>query len=282
MYCRLECVQEAGTRSPVVFIHGFPDSPLMFTEYMTADEQGQPWLRDRQIYTIAFPNRFTNPAYPSLGALVREPLQPEVDALLSDRIAASPTGKIIIVAHDWGATCTWKFVRTHPDLRGGIEALVALSVASSFRYDVWEHGLRAIGWAYSALFGLPYYVRVPAVQRFVARMIVERGGYQSDQNDTLHMDTYHYWYGVLRPFLLPFDLIGLRARPAFLDFAFPVLYIRSPIDRLPSTAAFERAMAGRPNCRMVVLEGVNHWFPEQHPQRVLGEIRAFFSQQNLG
>ncbi|MGQ9908000.1 MAG: alpha/beta fold hydrolase [Candidatus Flexifilum sp.] len=275
MYCRLECLQPEGSRSPIVFIHGFPDSPLMFRAYYSVDERQREWLRDRQIYTIAFPNRFTNPNYPPLGALLKETLQAEIDALLKERIAASPTGQIIPIVHDWGATTTWKFIRHHPDQRAGIEKLVALSVPSTFRYDIWAKGLLAFGWLYSTLFGAPYWLPFGPVRRAVTGLITRSGGYRSDRDDTLYQDTYHYWYGILRPLLLPFDLLGLRIRPAFLDFAFPVLFMRSPQDQLPANPDFERAMQTRQDCRFVLVEGANHWFPEQHAERVLAEIRTF-------
>lgn len=275
MYTRVDTLEARGDRSPVVFLHGFPDSPQMYAEYYTANERQQPWLHGRPIYTVAFPNRFDNPNYPPLSALVREVLQSEVDTILAGLIENSPTGKIVLVAHDWGSTCSWKFLRTHPQYRDRIESFVALSVASSFRFDVWEHGLRALGWSYSTLFGLPYYLRFAAVQKFVTNTIMNGGGYRSDRNETLHQDVYHYWYGPLRPFLLPFDFLGIRIRPAFLDFTFPVLFIRSPYDRMPSTAGFERAMQERENCRLVIYDDANHWFPEQHSDRVLKEIRTF-------
>jgi pimeloyl-ACP methyl ester carboxylesterase len=273
VYCSVECLRAEGDRSPVVFLHGFPDSPEMYREYHTESEREQPWLRGRPIYTVAFPNRFTNPHYPPLAALTADVLQQEVDAILAERIATSPTGRIVLVAHDWGATCSWSFIRRHGG--AGIESMVSLSVASSFRFDVWEHGPRALGWVYSLLFGSPYYVPIPAYRRFVAGIIVRYGGYRSPQWETIHRDTFYYWYGPLRPLQLPFDLIGLRARPGFTDFDFPVLYIRSKYDRIASTSRFERAVARRQDCRLVVWPDVNHWFPEQHAERVLAEIRTF-------
>lgn len=273
MYTKLECLCAEGNRSPVVFIHGFPDSPLMFQRYYAPEERDQAWLQGRPIYTVAFPNRFTNPNYPPLSALISEVLQKEVEALLSQLIAASPTGQIVPVVHDWGATCTWKFIRKHDG--AGIEKIVAFSVASSFRYDIWEHGFRALAWTYSLLFGSAWYIRIPAYQRFVTGLITRAAGYHSDQDATLWKDCFHYWYGLPRLLIVPFDLIGLRYRPAYTDFKFPVLFIRSPLDRMPSTAAFEKALKSRPDCRFVVYEDANHWFPEQHAERVLKEVRAF-------
>jgi len=273
MYCKLECLREASDRSPVIFIHGFPDSPLMFAAYVTPEEQAQPWLQGRGIYTIAFPNRFTNPNYAPLGALVSGVLQREIDQLLQQRIQESPTGKIILIAHDWGATCSWKFIRTHGT--AGIEKMVSLSVGSSFRFDLAEHGPRAFVWLYSALFGSPYFVPIKAYQRWVLRTIMKYAGYQTTNVETFYKDCYHYWYGFVRLLAVPTDLLGLRYRPGYTDFTFPVLYIRTPFDRIASTAAFEKAVSTRPDCRYRVYEDANHWFPEQHSDRVLQEIRSF-------
>ncbi|MCC7446138.1 MAG: alpha/beta hydrolase [Anaerolineae bacterium] len=273
MYCKVECVRHSDERAPVVFLHGFPDSPLMFRAYYSEQEQAQPWLQGRSIYTVAFPNRFTNPNYPPLGVLMRGTLQQEISQILQERIDASPTGKIVLIAHDWGATCSWHFIHHHGS--DGIEKMVSLSVGSSFRFDVAEHGLRALVWTYSVLFGSPYFIPIRAYQRLVAHIIVKYGGYCSDNLETFHRDCYHYWYGLMRLLAIPTDLLGLRYQPGFTAFTFPVMYVRAPFDRIATTAAFEQAVQSRPDCRYRVYEDANHWFPEQHAARVLAEIRTF-------
>jgi pimeloyl-ACP methyl ester carboxylesterase len=272
-YCQFECLAPPARRSPVVFLHGFPDSPLMFADYYSDAERAKPWLAGRGIYTVAMPNRFTNPHYPPLAALVRDVVRHEIHAYLRERIAASPTGKIVLIAHDWGATYSWAFCRAGG--AGGIEKMVALSVGSSFRYDVWEHGLRALAWAYSLMFGSPWAVPIPAYRRLVARIIMQTGGYRGAELERFHQDCYHYWYGLVRLLALPTDLLGLRYQPPYVDFPFPVLYMRSPQDRIATTRGFEEAVQCRPDCRYHVIEGANHWFPEQQSERVLHEVRPF-------
>lgn len=275
MYTQIECLQDEQSRSPVIFLHGFPDSPLMYDAYVSDSERQEPWLQGRGIYRVAFPNRFTNPNYPPLSALIRDVLQHELAQILDERIAKSPTGKIILIAHDWGSTLSWRYIRqTHAK---DIEAMVALSVPSSFRWDVWEHGLLAFGWTYSALFGLPYILPFTPVRRFVTHILTQYGGYQSTMNETLYKDTYHYWYGLPRLLIVPFDFIGLRYRPAYLDFDFPVLFMRSPQDNLPSNKAFERAMQAREDCKFILVPDSNHWFPEQHSAFVLKHLREFLA-----
>jgi pimeloyl-ACP methyl ester carboxylesterase len=78
--------------------------------------------------------------------------------------------------------------------------------------------------------------------------------------------------------ILPQALLFLFYRPEYVNFRFPVLYLRSRLDRIASTAAFERQLHTRPDCRMVVYDSFNHWFPEQHSAVVLPELRAFFGR----
>ncbi len=269
----MECLNAGGSRSPVIFIHGFPDSPRMFADYVSAAEQAQPWLQERAVYTFAFPNRFTHPEYMTALELMRGAKQRAFDAALQERIAASPTGQVIVVAHDWGATCTWDYIRHHDG--AGIEKLVAFSVGSSFRWDVWEHGLNAFTWLYSVFLILAHVLPIPAFRRFVAHIWATYSGYRSEQAETLHKDCYHYWYGLLLPFTLVFQLAGVRYRPAYTAFRFPVLYMRSHMDRIASTKAFEQYLQTRADCRLVVVPNANHWFPEQQAETVLPVVRAF-------
>lgn len=277
MYCRLECVhlEPAAARSPLVFIHGFPDSPRMFADYLTPAEREQPWQRGRSLYTLAFPNRHTLPQVPPLSALRQDVLGQEFAELLDGLSRQSPTGRITVVAHDWGATRTWAYARSRP--APPIEKFVALSVGSSFRFDFGEHGWRAVTWLYGVWFGLAWYV--PALRRLVTGTITRYAGYQSATAAELWRDAYHYWDRPAWLFAMPLYALGLRGRqPEYVDFPFPVLYLRSPLDRIASTAAFERTLQARSDCRLVLLPDVNHWFPEQHSARVLAEIRPFLSE----
>jgi pimeloyl-ACP methyl ester carboxylesterase len=178
MYAKPTCLFDAGSsrRSPVVFIHGFLDSPGMFSAYYSSKDRSQPCLIGRRIYTFAFPNQQDNRDFPSPLDLMQGKLAREFDETL-DTLA-------------------------HRHNRPPAEKLVALSDGSSFRYDVYK-------------------------------------------------------------------------QPEYLDFAFPVFYLRTPFDRIASTAASERHIQSGPDCRMVNFAQFNHWFPEQHSDAVLPEIRTF-------
>jgi pimeloyl-ACP methyl ester carboxylesterase len=53
--------------------------------------------------------------------------------------------------------------------------------------------------------------------------------------------------------------------------------MRSALDRIASTQAFEDEVKRRPDCHFVELPEANHWFPEQHSDLVIAELRRFLS-----
>ncbi len=280
-HCRCLTLWEApdATRSPVVFVHGFPDSPRMFDAYHTPTERARPWLRGRSVHAFEFPNRLTGPRrvpppWTMLWGRLRHhgTVQVEVDDALDRLAARSPTGTLILVAHDWGATSCWSWIRRRP--RAPVEKFVSLSVGSSFRYDVWEHGIGALSWMYSAIMCLGYLLPIRPIRSMIAGM-TRVAGHRHPEAATLARDCWHYWYGPFTLLAAPLSLFGLRYRPGFVDFDFPVLYLRSPQDSIASTAAFERALEERDDCAIEVWPEANHWFPEQDPERVLRRIRAF-------
>jgi len=275
-YTKLLTIQNLGQtdRSPVVFVHGFPDSPDMFRDYYSQQEQQQAWLRGRSIYAIAFPNRHNNPGFPNLCELAGDVVAREFDEFMDGLVQSSPTGKIVPIVHDWGATHTWRWVRARGG--NGVEKMVALSVGSSFRYDIFEHGLNAFTWMYGLWFGAAWYV--PFLRQAVARSIVGAAGYRSETAMDLWKDAFHYWdrFSLLLT-ILPQALGLLFYQKEYVDFPFPVLYMRSKLDRIASTFAFEQTVRSRADCCYYVLDGVNHWFPEQQSNIVLEQVRAFLA-----
>ena len=217
---------ERSSRSPVVFAHGYPDSPLMFKEYYSGKEQKNDWLRGRSIYTIAFPNRRTNRVMPSLLELIRRKVYLEFSHALQSLMHDSPTGKLVLVAHDWGSTYCWDFIRNHTAMaNGGVEAFVSLSVGSSFRYDLKEHGLKAFQWMYSGILCLAYYFPFYPVHWLLWKMLAVAAGYKAETAPNAY-DAWHYWFGRLEILRAPFDIIGLTYTKEFKDYRFPLLYIR--------------------------------------------------------
>ena len=67
----------------------------------------------------------------------------------------SPTGSVALAAHDFGAAWTWLWVLSR---KPRVEWFLSLSVGPTLRYDVAEHGPRALVWAYSAITSAAYYM----------------------------------------------------------------------------------------------------------------------------
>ncbi len=273
-YCALQCLHHEpdGARSPVLFLHGFPDSPAIFDAYHTPRERALPWLAGRSIHCFAFPNRQTLPGrVPESRALQGDCLWHEFLEAMMALAANSPTSKVVVIAHDHGATYAWRYAREHP--QPAIERLVALSVGSSFRFDLLEHGPRALAWLSHVLFSLGYHVR--SLRWLVNSMLRAFAGYRGDGD--LCEDAYHYWDRLRFHMFFPLRLLGYGYQPPFVDFAFPVLYLRSAADRIASTRRFEAELSARDDCVIQVLRGVNHWFVHQDHARALAPIRDFLS-----
>jgi pimeloyl-ACP methyl ester carboxylesterase len=239
----------SGDKSTAVYIHGFPDDDDLFAEYK---------LPDRQSISLALPNGRTNKVVPSGMPLIRGAVFEEICCALDGACATSPTGKIVVVAHDWGATYSWKWIMKNPDK---VSAVIAFSVGNEFRYDVLEHGPNALIWGYHLISSLPWLIPCSATRRFVSTLMKSpAAGWIGDREITEH-DSHHYWYAA--PWCLtvqPYHLFCPRRKdPAPLPKC-PVLYIRSAIaDRIAVTSAFEEQLLARKDCERIVT-GLDHWF----------------------
>lgn len=295
-------VDKDNIRSPVIFIHGFPDSNKIFAKYHTKEERQNDWLKKRNIYGITFTNRHnkTNQNAPNNetdNSIAKElkikivinmpPTFYELytglhhrhyGACLLDVINSSPTGKVVIVAHDWGATYTWNFLKEYDDVATEcIEYFVSLSVGSSFRYDIWEHGFKAFLWLYNVLFCLPYYFYVFSFFKNILYFLLTTFAGYKHETAPNEQDCWHYWFAPFRMLKLPFLWLGFWAEKEFLNFTFPVLFIRSKVDSLASTKKFEKKLTWNVhNCSIFVEDFKSqHFFPEPESKYVISKIRDF-------
>ena len=156
---------EGSGASPVVLVHGAPDSwrdmARVAQRVVGEGEGGSVAARGRAAWVVSLPS--------SEGEGEREGATPSAWAAASGAVerefraamrwvaeAASETGAVAVVAHDFGAELTWAWVRAE---RPRVEWMVAMSVGSGVRYDVVEHGVvGAAAWAYSLVLSVPYYL----------------------------------------------------------------------------------------------------------------------------
>ena len=101
-------VRTSGNKlhTPVVLLHGFPESSVMWTQLMSD-------LNDRDYYTIAPDQR----GY-SAGARPREINEYEITYLVNDVLAiadALDLDNFHLIAHDWGSAIGWVLASQHAD-----------------------------------------------------------------------------------------------------------------------------------------------------------------------
>lgn len=274
--------------APVIFCHGVPDDDLIFTPYFNL-------FPNRRIFVIRFPNKSTNPTnVPSLFEMTRDVYYEEFAAHLAWLLKTF--GRIALFAHDFGATNCWRYLREERVDSAKIDFFVSCSVGSSMRYDVWEHGFRAFLWLYAFVFSLTYYYEkmlclAPSNKRkhdSIAEIAVgwiykSFAGLPSYLANPRSCDGVHYWYGFANFIKFPFEFVGCRRAfelfrfgGEFVDFTFPVAYVRAVDDRIASTHAFEETLKSRDDCRILVLDpSARHWFLYTHVDVVRQELVAF-------
>jgi len=156
---------------PVLCLHGAPESHEIWMPYVA--ELGG---RDKDVYLLAFPSEYSDAPTPSSLDMARGLMWKEFDKLLED--FSKDFGKINVVAHDFGATWFWTWLRGDPKRQERIKCLIALSVGPAMRYDFVEHGvLGALGWLYSTFFCLAFYL--PFFARVVEPALRDAGKYKA-------------------------------------------------------------------------------------------------------
>jgi pimeloyl-ACP methyl ester carboxylesterase len=255
-------VEEAGTGTPVLLLHGFPDTSAVWRHQLPA-------LADAGFRAIA-PDlrgrgRTTRPegveAY-AMPQLVGDVLG-LLDALEIERVA--------IVSHDWGAALAWVVAALAPDR---VERLVAMSVGfpGATRPD-----RRALEQAwYRILFLSPD--AEEAFRRddwFLARILFGDAAdferYLADLADPEALTAGLNWYRANLPAL---GLAGTD-RPALPPVAVPTLGIFGADDAYLSERAMLASAAYVADWRYERIENAGHWLQLDQPERVNALLTEF-------
>jgi pimeloyl-ACP methyl ester carboxylesterase len=132
-----------GKGSPVILLHGFPDSAYIWREQIKA-------LSQKGYQVIAPDLRGTGDS-----EAPTERKKYGIDIICSDVVALMDylgIEKAPVIGHDWGATTGWVFTGIYPER---VKCYVALSVGHPIAYrSNLEQLLR--GW-YTVLFQIPYF-----------------------------------------------------------------------------------------------------------------------------
>jgi len=281
-FVKTTCVHNSDahcSKSPILFLHGAPDSPAIWEAYI---QDTKSWAQNRQIFTLETPNSVSNPVEPpSLKELFGGAIYDEIAASILSRIIESPSGKVVIVAHDFGATYAWNFVRNNISIANQhIEQMVSFSVGSSFRYDVWEHGPNALTWCYAILPALVFFCPFFPL-KYLFWWIWRSIGFPGDYLPS-EIDLHPYWYAPFFVFRMLFDFFFgmLHTGLGFVDFKFPVFFLRSRIDSIASNDRFEKLLERRGDCKLKILPfSATHWFLFHHSDVIMPEFRAFLRKR---
>ena len=255
-----------GKGSPVILLHGFPDSAYLWREQIKA--------LSREGYQVIVPD------LRGMGdsEAPTERKKYGVDIICSDVVALMDylgIKKASVIGHDWGAVTGWVFTGSYPER---VKCYVALSVSHprSYRSDL-EQLLR--GW-YTVLFQIPY-VAEKCLQLFDWLLL-----HKLTNN---HPEARHWIEDLSRKGRLSAALNWYRANEIHMLFGnFPK--IKVPVLGIWSTGDIflsEKAMLL--SARYVDapwsyerIEGSRHWIPLDAPKHLNNILIDYLAKNNLG
>jgi pimeloyl-ACP methyl ester carboxylesterase len=241
----------------VVLLHGFPQRATCWFKVTHL-------LNGRGYRTLAPDQRGYSPAARPRGrhAYRLPALVGDVEALL--RLAGEP---VHLVGHDWGAVVAWATAAQHPELTA---SLVTVSVPHprAFRRSLFTSSQAARS-VYGAAFQLPV---LPELLAHSAPQLMEYAlGHSGMAEDALGRFRREIIedgaFGPALGWYRAVPLGGIRELAGPIDV--PTTHVWSDGDEALSRAGAE--LSGqyvRAPYRLVVLEGVSHWVPEEAPDQL--------------
>lgn len=240
---------------PVVLLHGFPQTSSSW-------DRVAPLLHAAGLRTLAPDQRGYSPearppgrrAY-RMGELVRDV------AALVERVGQP----VHLVGHDWGAAAAWATAIARPDL---LRTLTTVSVPHPGAFLATMRQGQALHSWYMAFFNVPLLPELALGNRAVASRVLRGSGMSPEVFD-------RYWRefadgGALRGGLgwyraLPFGDRRLFAQRVHV----PTTHVWSDLDGFLVRAGAERCGEYvEADYRLVVLDGVSHWIPDEVPDQL--------------
>jgi haloalkane dehalogenase len=244
------------TGPPVLLLHGFPESSLMWEPLMAA-------LAGRGRRSLA-PDLYGLGDSPDDGSATFERNRDMVAAFHEDQ----KLGKVALVVHDWGAFAGLAWACEHP---GSVAALV-ISDAGFFADGRWH--------------GIAEAIRAPDGERLIEAL--DRDGFAG----LLRGDGASFDEATVDAYWRPFDSgRGRRATVEFyrsMDFdklapyegglaalGVPTLLLWGAEDRFAPIGGAKRFEREIPGAQLVAIEGAGHFVFDQEPERAIAAALEF-------
>ena len=254
-----EAVPEVESGDPVVLIHGFPESSLMWEPVMEALAAGGRRCVAPDLYCLG------DSEDPGPATFERN-----LEAL-GELIDALGLGRVAVVVHDWGGFVGLAWACDHPDR---VSALV-ISDTGFFSDGKW-HGMAKM-------------MRSDQGEALVGAL--DRDGFAAMLRSAAPFDDAKI-DGFWRPFA---DGRGREATLEFyrsMDFeklepydgrlaelGVPTLLVWGEKDEFAPLAGAKRFEREIPGARLVVMEGGGHFPFDEHPERCAAEVAAFLADE---
>lgn len=259
-------VNDTGAGSPVMLLHGWPDTADVWRHQVPA-------LLDDQYRVIA----------PNLRGFGESSRPPEVEAYVAPRMVGDVIGlldhlsieRVHLVGHDWGAAISWMTAALVPDRVASVSAL-SVGHPTAFRAAGW--GQREKSW-YMLLFQF----------RGVAEQWLSADGFRNLREWSRHPDSHAVVERLADPEALAASLNLYRAILPPTSLVEPPLElppVQTPAMGIWSSgdlALTEEAMTGSAAhvvgpWRYERLDGVGHWMQLEAPEVVNALLLDFLGQ----
>lgn len=260
-------VRASGSGSPVVLLHGFP-------------ETGKMW--DKVAAALSAEHRVLVPDLPGYGRSARPTSYDS--ATLANTIAAFMDAvdapKATVVGHDWGGGVAFRLALDHPDK---VERLAVIN--SPFRKLDLRRGWHML---FFNLPGIPEVVLTASGDRWVD-LILRAGAANKEAFDADAIAEYHKayrslerkrsafaYYRTVTRRIIAGKLPG-RARPSGRrgSIDMPTLVIWGEKDPALPLWLAEAILKDIPQAKLVTIPDAGHFVPEERPERVAELLKEF-------
>ena len=250
-------VHDEGSGTPILFVHGFPLSHVMWHEQLSALAS--------EFRVIAPDLRGFGESEVTEGVVLMDTFADDLAAVL-DQLGISRTQKIVLCGLSMGGYIAWQFVRKYSDRLQGLilcdtralpDTPAGISSRRKLAATVLQHGTEPVA-----------AIMLPNLFSPVSKETRQRAVELTRQ---CLLDT--------SPQGIAAASLGMAARPAATDdlpaIEIPSLLIVGEQDPISTVAEMQSIASSMPNAELVIIPAAGHLSPLENPQPVNQAIREF-------